>query len=140
MLELLKDLAMDVYEEIGPDNPLRQVIINTQSPAVVANVLDSDLLFACPTEHVLDGYRYASVAYMWLADTWRSLQTPGVPTLAKGELLAYLEPLAFGEDDTSSRNQPSIIGDRDRQPTRRVKNLFHDRYRTLPFDQESFSP
>ena len=140
MLELLKDLAMDVYEEIGPDNPLRQVIINTHSPAVVANVLDSDLLFACPTEHVLDGYRYASVAYMWLADTWRSLQTPGVPTLAKGELLAYLEPLAFGEDDTSSRNQPSITGDRDRQPTRRVKNLFHDRYRTLPFDQESFSP
>ena len=140
MLELLKDLAMDVHEEIGPDNPLRQVIINTHSPAVVANVLDSDLLLACPTEHVLDGHRYASVAYMWLPDTWRSAQSQGVPTMAKGELLAYLDPLAFGEDDASSRNQPSITGDRDRRPTRRVKNLFHDRYRTLPFDQESVAP
>ena len=140
MLELLKDLAMDVHEEIGPDNPHRQVIINTHSPAVVANVLDSDLLLACPTEHVLDGHRYASVAFMWLPDTWRSAQSPEVPTMAKGELLAYLDPLAFGEEDASSRNQPSITGDRDRRPARRVKNLFHDRYRSLPFDQESFSP
>jgi len=140
MLELLKDLAMDVHDEIGPDNPLRQVIINTHSPAVVANVLDSDLLFACPTEHVLDEHRYASVAYMWLADTWRSAQTPDVPTLAKGELLAYLEPLAFGEDDSFSRTQSSIAVDPNRRKSRRVKHLFHDRHRTLPFDQESFTP
>jgi hypothetical protein len=77
---------------------------------------------------------------MWLPDTWRSAQSEEIPTMAKGELLAYLEPLAFGEDDAFSRHQPSITGDPERRPARRVKNLFHDRYRTLPFDQESFTP
>jgi len=36
MLNLLQDIATDVAEPIGPDNPLRQVIGNTHSPAVVS--------------------------------------------------------------------------------------------------------
>ena len=136
ILQLLKDLAMDVHEEIGPDNLLRQVIINTHSPAVVANVLDSDLLLACPTEHVLDEHRFASVAFMWLPDTWRSAQSPDVPTMAKGELLAYLEPLDFGDDDALSPGRSSNAVDPTKARSRRVKSLFQDRCRTLPFDQE----
>jgi predicted ATPase len=36
MLGLLRDIVTDVSEPLGPDNPLRQVIVNTHSPAVVA--------------------------------------------------------------------------------------------------------
>lgn len=50
MLRLLADLAVDADEPIGPDNPLRQVIINTHSPAVVSEVEDGDLLVAEPVE------------------------------------------------------------------------------------------
>ncbi|MDA1229324.1 MAG: AAA family ATPase [Planctomycetota bacterium] len=139
MLKLLKDLAVDVSEEIGPDNPLRQVIINTHSPAVVANVFDSDLLMACPTEHIKNGNRYKSVAYTWLPDTWRSEQTPDVSTMAKGELFAYLEPLAFGEDSDFVPTQSSTVGNPQRKQSHRVKTLFHERHRSLPFPEEQFS-
>src|SRR5262249_23318040 len=35
MLRLLQDIAVNVEEPVSPDNPLRQVIVNTHSPAVV---------------------------------------------------------------------------------------------------------
>ena len=44
MLRLLEDIAIDTSNEIGVDNPLRQVIINTHSPAVVAQVPDDNCL------------------------------------------------------------------------------------------------
>ena len=39
MLDLLKDLTVDTEEEVGLDNPLRQVIVNTHAPAVVGLVV-----------------------------------------------------------------------------------------------------
>ncbi len=44
MLKLLQDIATDAEEPVGPDNPLRQVIINTHSPAVVAQVPEDSLV------------------------------------------------------------------------------------------------
>lgn len=38
VIELLGDLAVDVQEPVDADNPLRQVIVNTHSPSVVACV------------------------------------------------------------------------------------------------------
>lgn len=46
MIQLLRDLAVDPFEEPGPLNPVRQVIINTHSPIVVQVVGKDDLLFA----------------------------------------------------------------------------------------------
>ena len=46
MLNLLQAIATDAREPIGLDNPLRQVIINTHSPAVVGQVPDDSLLVA----------------------------------------------------------------------------------------------
>jgi hypothetical protein len=53
MLRLLEDLSVDTDEPIGPENPLRQVIINTHSPAVVGQVKDADLLIAEPREAIV---------------------------------------------------------------------------------------
>ena len=46
MLGLLKAIAVDPTEAVGVENPLRQVIVNTHSPGVVAQVSDQDLLIA----------------------------------------------------------------------------------------------
>lgn len=46
MKELIQDLALDPNEPPGPDNPFRQVIVNTHSPFFVQLVSKDDLLFA----------------------------------------------------------------------------------------------
>lgn len=46
ILRLLQDIAMDVEQQQGPGNPMRQVIINTHSPTVVAEVPDDTLVMA----------------------------------------------------------------------------------------------
>jgi predicted ATPase len=46
MMQLLADMAVDVQEPVGPDNPLRQVIVNTQSPVAAARAKKEDLIFA----------------------------------------------------------------------------------------------
>ncbi|MFV0259399.1 MAG: AAA family ATPase [Acidimicrobiales bacterium] len=46
MVELIEDLAVDPGQAPAPDNPLRQIIINTHSPAVVQLVSREDLLVA----------------------------------------------------------------------------------------------
>jgi predicted ATPase len=87
MLSLLMDLAVDPQEEVGPDNPLRQVIINTHSPSVVAEVPDDALLMA----KLVPGPEEGEVAtLMPLRETWRKSEV----LVAKGDLLAYLDPLA----------------------------------------------
>ncbi len=86
MLQLLQDLAVDPEESVGPDNPLRQVIINTHSPSVVAHVPDDSLLMA----KLVPGPENAEVAVLLpLTNTWRNTGE----TVAKGDLLAYLDPI-----------------------------------------------
>ncbi len=84
MLELLEGIAVDVNSESGEDNPLRQVIVNTHSPAVVQQVNDDSLLVA--------ELREKEVRFGCLPDTWRA-SVSNVPTVSKGKLLAYLNPV-----------------------------------------------
>jgi hypothetical protein len=90
MLRLLKEIATDTDEPIGPDNPLRQVIINTHSPAVVSEVEDDTLLFAQLRENVRNGRRYQSVNFAALPDTWRLTGDDPTDEIRKGDLLVYL--------------------------------------------------
>ena len=63
MLQLLQDIATDVDEPVGPDNPLRQVIINTHSPAVVSEVPDDSLVVAELKETVRGEQRFQRVSF-----------------------------------------------------------------------------
>ena len=103
MLQLLQDIATDVQEPISPDNPLRQVIINTHSPAVVSQVPDNSLLLAELKETVDEGRIFKRVCFSCLSDTWRE-QAPEKPAIvSKGKLLSYLNPVAIDiqpEDDS----------------------------------------
>ena len=94
MLRLLRDIATDVDNPVGPDNPLRQVIINTHSPAVVMQVPDASLLVAELKEIVQDGQQFKGARFSWLPDTWRQDAEPNIHPVARGKLLAYLDPVS----------------------------------------------
>lgn len=102
MLQLLQDIATDVDSPVGLDNPLRQVIVNTHSPAVVMQVPDASLLVAELKEMVQDGRRFKGARFSWLPGTWRQDADPSIPPVARGKLLAYLNPV-------SSMNQLSEL-------------------------------
>ena len=101
ILRLLQDIAMDVDEPQGPDNPLRQVIINTHSPSVVSVVPEDTLVVGEIREGRRNGRKYRFTAFSALAHTWRT--QPKQPTsttksgaasvMGKGQLLAYLNPI-----------------------------------------------
>ena len=111
MLNLLKDIAMDTEEPIGTDNPLRQVIINTHSPAVVAQIPDDSLLVAESFEMKnTTGQRCKAVRFSPLPDTWRQKKVTGeIEVVSKGKLLSYLNPVIPNEPDhgygASDRNK-----------------------------------
>jgi predicted ATPase len=128
MLNLLKDLAVDADDAVDPDNPLRQVIVNTHSPAVVGLVDDDDLLVAEPKEVLVDGNPCRVVVFSWLSDTWRHKMQPKVRTVSRGVLGAYLNPLAFA----SEREPQSTTAGRKRARRRRVKDR-EDLQTLLPF-------
>ncbi len=98
MLRLLRDLAVDTEDEVGAENSMRQVIVNTHSPAVVADVNDEDLLLAEPHEIVLRGNRTNAVRFAWLSDTWRERAWPDISPISRGELGAYLNPFSTPSD------------------------------------------
>ncbi len=89
MAELLRDLAVDPTEPPGDDNPLRQVIVNTHSPALVQLLEPAELLFAT-TRAVKDADGVARVLRLApLSETWRA-ERSAEPPVAKAEILPYL--------------------------------------------------
>lgn len=91
MVDLLRDLAVDPQEVPGPDNPFRQVIINTHSPYVVQLVAPQDLLFADTTMvRAPDGSLVSGLLLRPLAGTWRATAHPGIPAVTRPDILPYL--------------------------------------------------
>ena len=115
MLRLLRDIATDPFEKVGEDNPLRQVIVNTHSPAVVAQVPDDSLVLADlkPTER--DGVWSKGLGLSCLPGTWRA-STEEMDVVPKGELLAYLNPVPYGRTESEYEHERTHV----RQQRRRV--------------------
>lgn len=90
LLRLLQDIATDMTEPVGPDNPFRQVIINTHSPEVVREVPEGSLLMAVISYALREGREYPVVRFQCLKDTWR--EAAGERPVAMGKLLSYLNP------------------------------------------------
>jgi predicted ATPase len=120
MLRLLQDIVTDVNAPIDDENPLRQVIINTHSPAVVMQVPDDSLLMAELRENVRNGGRFKALSFASLPGTWRA-KLEGARAVSRGMLLSYLNPgapVSFDSaDPVSGRTVRQRVIDRsDLQP------------------------
>jgi predicted ATPase len=93
MLQLLESISTDTNEPVGEDNPLRQVIVNTHSPLVVAEVRDDCLLFARLCDTLKANQRFKRACFSCLTDTWRAKEPAESRTIPKGELLRFLSPV-----------------------------------------------
>lgn len=102
MIELLMDIAVDAELPVEEGNPLRQVIINTHSPAVVAQVPDDCLLFVELRETIKDKKRFKASRFSWLSDTWRAKQQPEIRPEDKGTILSFLNPVPYEDDSGMS--------------------------------------
>ena len=98
MLKLLRDIATDAKEEIDDTNPLRQIIVNTHSPAVVLQVPPESLLFADTRPAVSERGAFLKAVFSPLPNTWRTLAPAKEEPLALGKLLAYLNPVAQADE------------------------------------------
>ena len=128
MIKLLRDIAMDPDEEIGQDNPLRQVIINTHSPGVVQEVPESSLVAAVPVEAALDGGPVRTIELKALSGTWRTeVAQPNATAISKAFLIDYLSlpPGISGHsgDGASAETDEVRVVDR---PELRQLRLFSD--------------
>lgn len=122
MIKLLRDLATDP-QALNPEGRLRQVIINTHSPAVVMQVPDDSLLIASPVAKLAQESSFKALQLHCLPGTWRI--AAGAQSIPKGELLAYLNPVP---------NPPPANLNPDREPRRVADRQDLIAYQTkLPF-------
>ncbi len=117
VLRLLHDIVTDVDEPLGPDNPLRQVIINTHSPAVVQQVPDGSVLVAELREMDPDSIGFRSACFSCLPKTWRdsdkARESGPVHVCQKGDLLAYLNPVLRAISGEARKNESRRVIDRE---------------------------
>ncbi|MDQ1293479.1 MAG: hypothetical protein QG608_1360 [Actinomycetota bacterium] len=83
MADLVRDLALDPAAPPGLDNPFRQVVVNTHSPAFVRLQNPQDILLARPTTLQRNGTLATTVRAVPLADTWRAKDAPMVTSTAE---------------------------------------------------------
>lgn len=136
VLRLLQDIATDVDEPIGPDNPLRQVIVNTHSPAVVGEVPDDSLLIAELKEKIQDGKRFKRVCFSGLRTTWRENIPNNENFCSRGQLAAYLNPSRSGGDSIKIIELEYDYRNKARRKLRRIVDR-EDMQILLPFPQLS---
>ena len=98
MLKLLQDIATNVTQPVDADNPLRQVIVNTHSPAVVAQVPEDSLLLAETVSTQVGTRVFNKLSFSCMPGTWRT-KTEVTRSVAKGKLISYLSPVQKVADE-----------------------------------------
>lgn len=89
MLRLLKDIAVDPNLAVSEENPLRQVLVNTHSPVVVAQV-DADDLIYIKEQHVVRGKeRFRTAMVTAPPRSWRRGSSAAPPATPLGDLRVY---------------------------------------------------
>lgn len=126
MLQLLQDIATDVNEPMGLDNPFRQVIVNTHSPVVVRQVPDDSLLIAELKEIVQGGQRFEGARFSWLEGTWRQHADPHIHPVAKWHLLAYLNIGTMDQLSQPEQEQSNQVRVVDRPDVQAMLPLFSE--------------
>ena len=123
MLRLLQDIATDVEEPVGAGNCLRQVVINTHSPAVVSEVPDDCLLVAESQAVTVDGGPRPQALFSGLPATWRADAAERPPVVARGKLIDYLNPIPAVADQPGGETPPGTHAGRRRRKVRERDDL-----------------
>jgi len=90
MVDLLRDLAFDPFDETGDENPFRQVVANTHSPSLVQLLEPEELLFASADFTPRGNGEIARALQLApLRGTWRDGRLD-VPPVTKTDILPYL--------------------------------------------------
>jgi predicted ATPase len=109
MLRLLNDMAVDPHEPVGDDNSLRQVIVSTHSPVVIANASAEDVVFAEPCIEQIGDRRVRGLRLRGVQGTWRGVLDEAMST---GAILAYLTPQSqFDRDPEDAVPSPARLKD-----------------------------
>ncbi|RKH60967.1 AAA family ATPase [Corallococcus llansteffanensis] len=90
MVQLLRDIAVDPTLPLGPDNPLRQVIVNTHSPVIFESINLNDLVFLDSVEAVQADARGKVTMARIPERSWRAGFTDEGLMLPPGKLFPYL--------------------------------------------------
>ena len=140
MIRLLEDVATDPQEMVNPANPLRQVIVNTHSPAVVSEVPEDSLLVAEAIEEKMNGVWGTNVRFSCLDKTWRTGGSEKANIVAKNKLSNYLNPRSISDEYSDSDDEPGLNDDPEKitgriKPSRRIKKVRErvDLQMLLPF-------
>ncbi|MBI4285189.1 MAG: AAA family ATPase [Chloroflexi bacterium] len=105
MIDLLQGLCVDPSQPISDENPLRQVIVNTHSPAVVSQVPEDSLLVAHLKEIRKNGKKFKGASFLWLSNTWRATTEPETRAISSGKLAVYLNPIQPSPQGSPQRRQ-----------------------------------
>jgi predicted ATPase len=98
MMDLLRDMATDAELPVDETNPLRQVILSTHSPVVVAHSRPEELVFVDHRDPPgKPAGRYRALAARPCPGTWRA-KLSDVDPVAKGAIIGYLGAIAPDED------------------------------------------
>ena len=113
ILQLLRDIAVDTSERVSRENPLRQVIVNTHSPAVFQEVPDESVVFVKTLEAVDSrSFVFKKAHFHCLSDTWRSKDGGNLDVASRGDLLAYLNPVLRHRPKEATTKERRVV-DRD---------------------------
>lgn len=104
MVRLLRDIAVDPREPVDDTNPLRQVIINTHSPAVVSEVPDDSLIVVYDRNVFYDEQVMSQPTFAGLPETWREKKAKS-PIISKGVLVPYLNPTIPRQESRTDRKR-----------------------------------
>jgi predicted ATPase len=93
IIRLLRYIAVDTHWPVGPDNLLRQVIINTHSPEVVLQVPEESVVVAEQRESFLGDQAFRCARFGGLPNSWRQKAPDAGRSASIGDLLGYLNPV-----------------------------------------------
>ncbi|MBU2521569.1 MAG: AAA family ATPase [Proteobacteria bacterium] len=100
VLKLLQDIATNPKRQVGPDNPLRQIIINSNSPIILNQVSADNLLFTGLKELECAGLKFKRACFSCLPDTWRKKAFPESDTVSKDKVFSYLKSIFPAEEQS----------------------------------------
>ena len=110
IVRLLRGIAVDPKYAIGPENPLRQVMVNTHSPEVVAQLGPDDMVYIDSAEADRPGGRGRVAVVSVPGNSWRSRVDGQALRLSQGRLRAYAangEPFHFSSDGDRTAAVPA---------------------------------